>query len=89
MLPPHTERVIDGEVLACIRETADNKVDVTFVRLPSTLRGVQRKQWDVRGLPKSCSELKMHPGLDMLIVSEILYLGRWVTTFSASVCRVA
>jgi hypothetical protein len=75
-LPPHTQRVIDGEVLACVQETADDKVDVTFVRLPSISRGIQRKQWVVRGLPKNGSVLKMHPGLDMLVVPEILENGR-------------
>ena len=38
-LPPHTQRVIDGEVLACIQESTEDKVDITFVRLPSVSRG--------------------------------------------------
>ena len=75
-LPPHTQRVIDGEVLACIQEAAGDRIDVTFVRLPSISRGIQRKQWTVRGLPKNGSELKMCPGLDMLVVPEIVGGGR-------------
>ena len=71
-LPPHTQRVIDGEVLACIREAAGDKIDVTFVRLPSLSRGIQRKQWVVKGLPKNGSDLKMCPGLDMLVIPEIV-----------------
>lgn len=87
-LPPHTQRVIDGEVLACIQEAAGDKIDVTFVRLPSILRGIEKKHWVVKGLPKNASELKMHPGLDMLVIPEILD-GRWVTAVSAPSCRVA
>ena len=75
-LPPHTQRVIDGEVLACIQEAAGDKVDVTFTRLPSVSRGIQRRQWVVRGLPKNGSDLKMYPGLDMLVVPELLH-GWW------------
>ena len=75
-LPPHTQRVIDGEVLACIQEAAGDKVDVTFTRLPSVSRGIQRRQWVVRGLPKNGSDLKMYPGLDMLVVPELLHGGR-------------
>lgn len=75
-LPPHTQRVIDGEVLACIQETARNRIDVSFVRLPSVSRGIQRKQWTVRGLPKNGSDLKMYPKVDMLVVPEILNGGR-------------
>ena len=87
-LPPHTQRVIDGEVLACIQEATGDKIDVTFVRLPSILRGIEKKQWVVMGLPKNASDLKMHLGLDVLVVPEILD-GRWVTTVSAPLCRVA
>ena len=75
-LPPHTQRVIDGEVLACIQEAAGDKVDVAFTRLPSVSRGIQRRQWVVRGLPKNGSDLKMYPGLDMLVVPELLNGGR-------------
>ena len=75
-LPPHTQRVIDGEVLACIQEAAGDKVDVTFTRLPSVSRGIQRRQWVVRGLPKNGSDLKMYPGLDILVIPELLHGGR-------------
>jgi len=75
-LPPHTQRVIDGEVLACIQEAAGGKIDVTFVRLPSVSRGIHKKQWVVQGLPKNGSDLKMNPGLDMLVVPEIPDVGR-------------
>ena len=75
-LPPHLHREIDGEVLACVREAAGDKTDVTFIRLPSISRGIKKKEWVVRGLPKSGSALKMCPGLDMLVVSEILGGGR-------------
>lgn len=75
-LPPHTNRHLDGDVLACIQEAAGDKIDVTFVRLPSISRGIQKKQWVVRGLPKNGSALKMYPGLDMLVVPEILDGGR-------------
>jgi len=85
-LPPHTQRAIDGEVLACIREAEDDKIDVTFVRLPSISRGIQRKQWVVKGLPKNASDLKMYPGLDVLVIPEIL--DGWVTTVSGLLCRV-
>ena len=71
-LPPHAQRVIDGEVLACIQETLGGKIDVTFTRLPSVSRGIQRKQWVVRGLPKNGSDLKIYPGLDMLVIPELL-----------------
>lgn len=74
-LPPHTDRNIDGEVLACIQETKGGKIDVTFIRLPSISRGIQKKQWVVRGLPKNGSPLKMYPGLDMLVVPEMLASG--------------
>ena len=86
-LPPHTQRVIDGEVLACIQEAADDKIDVTFVRLPSISRGIQGEQWVVKGLPKNASDLKMYPGLDVLVIPEILDEG-WVTIVSALSCRV-
>ncbi|KAF9648797.1 hypothetical protein BDM02DRAFT_2056462 [Thelephora ganbajun] len=75
-LPPHTQRVIDGEVLACIQEAADGKIDVTFIRLPSVSRGIPRKRWTVRGLPKNGAELKMYPRLDLLVLPEILGGGR-------------
>ena len=39
-LPPHTQWVVDGEVLACIQEAVGDRVDVTFTRLPSVLRGI-------------------------------------------------
>lgn len=87
-LPPHAQRVIDGEVLACIQEAVGDKIDVTFIRLPSVSRGIQRKQWIVRGLPKNGSDLKMNPGLDILVVPELLDGGRWVTAFSTPLrCR--
>ena len=86
-LPPHTQRVIDGEVLACIQEAAGDKIDVTFVRLPSILKGIRRKQWVVKGLPKNTSDLKMYPALDMLVIPEILD-GRWVVAVSALLCHV-
>jgi hypothetical protein len=86
-LPPHTNRYIDGEVLACVQEAAGDKIDVTFIRLPSASRGIQRKQWVVRGLPKNGAALRMIPGLDMLVVPEILDGGRLAATFSTSACR--
>lgn len=85
-LPPHTQRVIDGEVLACIQEAGDDKIDVTFVQLPSISRGIQGKQWVVKGLPKNASDLKMYPGLNVLVIPEIL--DGWVTTVSGLLCRV-
>jgi len=76
-LPPHARRDTDGEVLACIQETTGgDRIDVTFIQLPSGSRGIQKKQWVVRGLPKNGSALKMHPGLDLLVVPEILDGGR-------------
>lgn len=75
-LPPHTDRNIDDEVLACIQEATGDKIDVTFIRLPSISRGIQKKQWVVRGLPKNGSPLKMDQGLDMLVVPEVLDGGR-------------
>ena len=75
-LPPHTQRVLDGEVLACVQDTVSDKIDVTFIRLPSISRGIQRKQWVVRGLPGNSADLKMHPELDMLVVPEIIDGGR-------------
>ena len=77
-LPPHTQRVIDGEILACVQEVSvtSDKIDIAFMRLPSISRGIQRKQWVVRGLPKNGSGLKTHPGLDMLVFPEVLCGGR-------------
>jgi hypothetical protein len=75
-LPPHSQRVLDGEVLACVQDTVRDKIDVTFMRLPSVSRGIQRKQWVVRGLPRNGADLKMYPELDMLVVPEILGGGR-------------
>ena len=77
-LPPHTQRVIDGEILACVQEVSvtGDKIDIAFMRLPSISRGIQRKQWAVRGLPKNGSGLKTHPGLDMLVFPEVLCDGR-------------
>ena len=75
-LPPHARRVIDGEVLACIQDAVGDKSDIAFIRLPSISRGIQRKQWVVRGLPKSGSDLKMYPELDMLVIPETLYRRR-------------
>ena len=75
-LPPHTQRVIDGEVVACVQEAAGDRIDVTFTRLPSVSREIQREQWVVRGLPKNASDLKMYPGLDTLVVPELLDGGR-------------
>lgn len=57
--------------MAFIQEAAGGKIDVTFVRLPSISRGIQRKQWVVKGLPKNGSDLKMYPGLDLLVIPEI------------------
>lgn len=74
-LPPHTQWVIDGEVLACIQESTGDKVDITFVRLPSVSRGIQRERWVVKGLPKNGSDLKMDPRLDMLVIPERLHGG--------------
>ena len=87
-LPPHAQRVIDGEVLACIQETTDDRIDVTFMRLPSVSRGIQRKRWAVQGLPKNGSSLKMHPGLDLLIAPEILDVGRYVAIATPRLQRV-
>ena len=72
-LPPHTSRVIDGEVLACIQEVGGGKIDVTFIQLPSVSRGVRRRQWVVKGLPENVSDLKMLPGLDLLVIPEVVY----------------
>ena len=58
--------------MACIQETLSGKIDVTFIRLPSVSRGIERKQWVVRGLPRSGSDLKIYPGLDMLVIPELL-----------------
>ena len=71
-LPPHARRVIDGEVLACIQDAVGDKIDVTFIRLPSVSRGIQRKQWVVRGLPKNGFDLRMYPESDMLVIPETL-----------------
>jgi len=75
-LPLHTRRLIDGEVLACIQEAVGDKIDVTFIRLPSISRGIQREQWVVRGLPRNGSDLKMYPELDMLVIPETPYNRR-------------
>lgn len=85
-LPPHTSRVIDGEVLACIQEAESGKIDVTFVQLPSVSKGVRRKHWVVKGLPENVSDLKMLPGLDLLVIPEVVD-ERSVTTFSAPLRR--
>ena len=74
--PSHDQRVINGEVVACIQEVAGNKIDVAFMRLPSVSREIQREQWVVRGLPKNSSDLKVDPGLDTLVVPELLDGGR-------------
>ena len=75
-LPPHTQRVFSGEVLACIQEAVGGKMDVTFIRLPSVSRGIQRKEWVVRGLPGCSSRMKMHLELDMLVIPETLHNQR-------------
>lgn len=72
-LPPHTQRVIDGEVLACIQEVEGEKIDVTFIQLPSVSRGARRKQWVVKGLPENVSDPKMLPGLDLLVIPAVVY----------------
>ena len=70
-LPPHTQVVIDGEVLACVQEGVGDKIDVTFIRLPSVSRETERKQWVVRGLPGDGFDLTIYPELDMLVIPEI------------------
>ena len=75
-LPPHARRVIDGEVLACIQDAAGDKIDATFIRLPSISRWIRREQWVLRGLPKNGSDLKMYPESDMLVIPETLYRRR-------------
>ena len=75
-LPPHARRILDGGVLACIQDSVNDKIDVTFIRLPSISRGIQRNQWLVRGLPKNGSDLKMYPESDILVIPETLYRRR-------------
>lgn len=73
---PHTQWVIDGEVLAFFQEFVGGKIDVTFMRLPSISRGIQRKRkpWVVQGLPRSGSNLKMYPEVDMLVYDQHIHL---------------
>lgn len=78
VLPPHTKRVLDGDVLGCIMESRDDRLDVHFIQLPSISRGVRLKQWMVRGLPKCGTALKISPELDLLVVPEVVNEGRYV-----------
>lgn len=80
LLPTHTKRVLEGDILGCIVESGDVKVDVHFTRLPSIARGVRLKQWVVRGLPK-CNALKINPEVDLLVIPEVVNGGGYVVQF--------
>ena len=77
-LPVHTKRVLEGGVLGCIVESADDKLDVHFIQLPSVSREVRLKQWVVRGLPKCGATLKINPEADLLVAPEVVNQGRYV-----------
>jgi hypothetical protein len=78
LLPTHTKRVLEGDILGCVVESGDDKVDVHFTQLPSISRGVRLGQWMVRGLPK-CNTLKINPEVDLLVVPEVVKEGGYVT----------
>lgn len=77
-LPTHTKRVLEGDILACIVETRDDKLDVHFIQLPSVSREVRLKQWVVRGLPKCDAAMKINPEVDLLVVPEVVNERRYV-----------
>ena len=76
VLPVHTKRVLEGDVLGCIMERGDDKLDVHFTQLPSVSREIRLKQWVVRGLPKCDTALKINPEVDLLVVPEVFKGGR-------------
>jgi len=78
VLPTHTKRVLEGDVLGCIAEAGGDQFDVHFIQLPSVSREVRLKQWVVRGLPKCDTALKINPEADLLVVPEVVNEGRYV-----------
>lgn len=78
VLPAHTKRVLEGDVLGCVTETRGGKLDVHFIQLPSLSREVRLKRWIIRGLPKCDVALKINPGADLLVVPEVVNEGRYV-----------
>lgn len=85
VLPIHTKRVLEGDVLGCITEAGSNELDVHFIQLPSVSREVRLKRWVIQGLPKCDAALKINPGADLLIVPEVVNEGRYVVW---SLCRL-
>jgi len=78
LLPAHTKRVLEGDVLGCITESG-GELDVHFIQLPSVSREVRLKQWVVLGLPKCDAALKINPEAGLLIVPEVVEAGRYAT----------
>jgi len=81
VLPAHTKRVLEGDVLGCITDSGGGELDVHFIQLPSVSRGVRLKQWVVLGLPKCDTALKINPEADLLVVPEVVEEGRYATRF--------
>ena len=81
VLPTHTKRVLEGDVLGCIVESGGEGLDIHFIQLPSISRGVRLKQWVVLGLPKCDAALKINPKADLLVVPEVVEEGRYATRF--------
>lgn len=81
VLPIHTKRVLEGDVLGCITESRDDNLDAHFFQLPSVSRKVRLTQWVLRGLPKCDATLKINSEADLLVVPEVVNEGRYVVQF--------
>lgn len=81
VLPTHTKRVLEGDVLGCIVDSGSDGLDVHFIQLPSVSREVRLKQWVVLGLPKCDAALRINPEADLLVVPEVVEEGRYVARF--------
>ena len=77
VLPTHTKRILEGDILGCIVESGGGKFDVHFIQLPSVSREVRLKQWVVLELPKCDAALKINPDADLLVVPEVVEEGRY------------
>ena len=80
VLPAHTKRVLEGDILGCIVESGGDQ-DVHFIQLPSVSREVRLKQWVILGLPRCNAALKINPEANLLVVPEVVEEGRYVTRF--------
>lgn len=86
-LPTHNKRVLEGDILGCIEESGDDRLDAHFIQLPSVSREVRLKQWVVRGLPRCNVPLKVNPEVDLLVVPEVVIEGLYVFS-PLAVCMI-